>query len=346
MKMYGSNLRDTLIGTKLGDTITALGGNDLIATSGGIDTILAGSGNDLITGFSYKLTNSDGGGGGTDDPGGGGIGGSRAAAGKSMTVDGGAGDHDIMLIEMTAASGTSEVDTFKTAIKVKNVEEFIYNFASVSADQKILGDNNLRGWETIVVGSGDADVDARSGSDFIYTSSGNDIVKGGSGSDLVHAGTGHNYATGGKGADYFHFQMGSDYQYTEITDFTAGEDKILVCISTDQVNLLFSYVYADWEALDPHNPGEPYGDGLQGVGPDLNPYVTYNQGRLFDPSEFTQNDDELYLPLWASYEQETGSIFAHYYTMVGDAIDLDEILIAHVTPGTEITSSDILLARI
>lgn len=346
MKIYGSNVRDTLIGTKRGDTIDALGGNDLIATSGGIDTILAGSGNDMITGFSYKLSNSGDDGGGTGGGIGGGVHDSRAAAGQSISVDGGDGDHDIMLIELTAARGTSEVDSFKTAIKVKNIEEFIYNFASVNADQKILGDNNIRGLETIVIGAGDANVDARSGNDFIYTAGGNDIVKGGNGSDLVHAGTGHNFATGGKGADYFHFQMGSEYQYTEITDFKAGEDKILLSISTEQVNVLFSYVYPDWEALEVHNPGEPYGDGLQGVGPALNPYVTYNQGRLFDPAEFTQNEGELYLPLWANYEKETGSVFAYYYTMVDDALDIDLVLIAHVTPGTDIAASDIELLRI
>lgn len=346
MKIYGSNIRDTLIGTTRGDTINALGGNDLIATSGGIDTILAGSGDDLITGFSYKLRSSDDDGGGTDPGTGGGIGGSRAAASKFISVDGGSGDHDIMIVELTAAAGTSEVATFKTAIKVKNVEEFIYNFASVSAGQKILGDNNIRGLETIVIASGDANVDARSGDDFIYTAGGNDIVKGGKGSDFLHAGTGHNFATGGKGADYFHFQMGSDYQYTEITDFKAGEDKILLSISTEQVNLLFSYVYPDWEGLEVHNPGEPYGDGLQGVGPELNPYVTYNQGRLFEPAEFTQNDDELYLPLWANYEQETGSVFAYYYTMVDDALDVETVLIAHITPGTDIAASDFQLLRI
>lgn len=345
MKMYGSNWRDTLIGTTRGDTINARGGNDLIATSGGIDTILAGSGNDMITGFSYKLHNTDDDGGGTD-PDTGDIGGSRAAARDVISVDGGAGEHDIMVVELTAARGTSEVDTFKTAIQVKNVEEFIYNFASVSANQKILGANDIRGLETIVIGSGDANVDARAGTDFVYTAAGNDLVKGGNGNDLIHAGEGHNFVTGGKGTDYFHFRMTGNYQYTEITDFKAGEDKILFSVNTDQINLVFGFVYDDWEALDPDDPIRYYGDGLQGVGPALSDYVSYNHGRQFDPSEFTQNDDELYLPLWADYEPETGSIFAYYYTEVDGAIDIDKVLIAHVTPGTDIAASDFQLLRI
>lgn len=344
MKMYGSNRRDTLIGTASSDTIQARGGNDLIATAGGVDTILAGDGDDMITGFSFKLSSNDG---GTDPDPDVIIGNmSRATSRQSMMVDGGAGSHDVMVVELTAQKGISEIDTFRDKIVIKNVEEFIYNFASLTADQKILGSNTTRGLETIVVGSGAADIDARSGNDFIYTSSGADVIKAGNGRDFIHAGEGHNFVTGGKGADYFHFRITGDYQYTEITDFKAGEDKILFSVNTDQVNLLFSSVYEDWEGLDPADPVRFYGDGLQGVGPALNDYASYNHGREFDPSQFTQNDGELYLPLWANYEKETGSIFAYYYTQVEEALDIDMILVGHVTPGTDISASDIQLLRI
>jgi Ca2+-binding RTX toxin-like protein len=343
MKMYGSNHRDTLIGTASRDTIQARGGNDLIATAGGADTILAGDGDDMITGFSFKLSSDDG---GTDPDIDIGIGSQRASAGQSMLVDGGAGSHDIMLVELTAQKGISEIETFREKVTVKNVEEFIYNFASLTADQKILGANNTRGLETIVVGSGTADIDSQAGNDFIYTSSGADVIKAGNGRDFIHAGEGHNFVSGEAGADYFHFQLTGNYQYTEITDFQAGQDKILITVSTDQINLLFGAVYEDWESLDPDIPVRYYGDGLQGVGSALNDYVSYNHGRQFDPSEFTQNDDVLYLPLWVDYETETGSVFAYYYTQVDDALDIDKVLIAHVTPGTDIAASDIQLFRL
>jgi len=343
MKMYGSNQRDTLVGTASGDTIQARGGNDLIATAGGVDTILAGNGDDMITGFSFKLSSADG---GTDPDIDIGIGSRRASTSQSMLVDGGDGSHDIMLVELTAQKGISEIDTFREKVAVKNVEEFIYNFASLTADQKILGSNNTRELETIVVGSGAADIDSRGGTDFIYTSSGADMITAVNGRDFIHAGEGHNFVSGGAGGDYFHFQLTGNYQYTEITDFQAGQDKILITVSTEQVNLLFSAVYDDWEALDPDIPVRYYGDGLQGVGPALNDYVSYNYGRQFDPSEFTQNDDVLYLPLWADYEKDTGSVFAYYYTQVDDALDIDKVLIAHVTPGTDIAASDIQLFRL
>jgi hypothetical protein len=57
VRVFGSNLRDTLIGTPDSDAIEALGGNDLIATAAAIDTILAGDGDDMITGFSFNLRN-------------------------------------------------------------------------------------------------------------------------------------------------------------------------------------------------------------------------------------------------------------------------------------------------
>lgn len=334
MKIYGSNVRDTLIGTKRGDTIDALGGNDLIATSGGIDTILAGSGNDMITGFSYKLSNSGDDGGGTGGGIGGGVHDSRAAAGQSISVDGGDGDHDIMLIELTAARGTSEVDSFKTAIKVKNIEEFIYNFASVNADQKILGDNNIRGFETIVIGAGDANVDARSGNDFIYTAGGNDIVMGGKGSDFIHAGEGHNIVSGGTSTDYFHFHLTGGEQYTEITDFRGGTDKVLITIDVEQYNLLFGTAY------ESPFPDRSYGDRYLGVGNDLNAYVSYNNGRAFDPEPdaFSSDIPTLFFENWASYEEETGSIFIRYYQE--DPYDEKYVLVGHVTPGTEIDEAD------
>ena len=334
MKINGSNVRDTLIGTASGDTIQARGGNDLIATAGGIDTILAGDGNDMITGFSFKLSSDDG---GTDPDPDVHIGDrSRASTAQSMVVDGGAGIHDVMMIELTAEKGVSEIDTFRDKIKVKNVEEFIYNFASLTADQQILGSNNTRGLETIVVASGTADIDARSGNDFIYTSSGSDVIKAGNGRDFIHAGEGYNIVSGGLGADYFHFHLTGGYQYTEITDFQAGQDKILISVSTDQIDLIFG------TGMEPPLPIRGYGDGYLGVGPELNDYVSYNHGREFDPSQFGQDADILLPNVWAYYEQETGSVFARHYEEHPQGMEIETVLVAHVAPGTQIDVSDIL----
>lgn len=340
MKMRGSNLRDTLVGTTSSDTIVARGGNDLIARAGGVDTILAGAGNDMITGFSFNLkTSTD-----TDDDDDGGVviigGFSRAADSASMKVDGGTGVHDVMLIELTAPKGVSEIDSFRDKIAIKNVEEFIYNFTSLSADQTILGANNVRTLETIVVGSGTAIIDARSGNDFIYTADGADIIDGGNGSDFIHAGEGHNTVSGGGGEDYFHFHLTDTYQYTEIVDFQSGVDKILITIDFDQVNLLYETDYE--EPL----PVRGYGDGYQGVGDELNAYVSYNHGRQFDPSDFSNSDSRLPFADWGFYEQSTGSVFVIHYEEHDSAIEIETVLVAQVSAGTVIDESDFLFRMI
>ncbi|MBX9456220.1 MAG: hypothetical protein KL863_09485 [Rhizobium sp.] len=336
MKMYGSNLRDTLIGTAKSDTIKALGGNDLIATAGGVDTILAGDGNDMITGFSFKLSSkSTSGAVDPDDPSIIMSGASaRSSAQKKITVDGGDGEHDVMLIEMTAAKGVSEVDTFKTAIKVRNVEEFIYNFGNVTADQKILGSNSKNGIETIVVAGGNANVDLRGGDDAIFTGAGDDIIKAGGGSDFIHAGEGHNTVSSGSGIDHFHFHLTGTYQYTNITDFEGGVDKIVISIDFDQVNLIRGTSH------DAPLPVRWYGDGYLGVGSPLNAYVSYNHGREFDADDFTRIDPDLAFDDWALYEQSTGSIFVIHYEEHSWGLETEVVLVAHVEPGTVIDESD------
>jgi len=333
MIMKGSNLRDTLIGTPSSDTIAARGGNDLIARAGGVDKILAGDGDDMITGFSFSLkTNTDT---GTDDGGVVIIGGrSGVTTSASMKVDGGDGTHDIMLVELTAPKGVSEVDSFKDKIAVKNVEEFIYNFATTTAQKKILGSDSAKGWETIVVASGDANIDLRRGDDFVYTADGADTIQGGKGTDFIHAGAGHNVVSGGGARDYFHFQLSDTYQYTKITDFQSGVDKILITIEVGQVNLLHD---TDYESP---LPVRGYGDGFQGVGDALNSYVSYNHGREFDPDDFTNSDADLAFDDWAFYELSTGSIFVVHYEDHDGVLETEVVLVAQVEPGTAIADTD------
>ena len=121
MKMRGSNRGDTLIGTAGNDRIEALGGDDLLFTAGGADIIKAGSGDDLIAGFAFDLNNV------------------LRSDNRRAQIDGGAGNHDIMVVELSAARRVSEVGAIFESVSVRNVEEFIYNFESVKSKQTILG---------------------------------------------------------------------------------------------------------------------------------------------------------------------------------------------------------------
>lgn len=329
MKMRGSNRGDTLIGTAGNDRIEALGGDDLLFTAGGADIIKAGSGDDLIAGFAFDLNNV------------------LRSDNRRAQIDGGAGNHDIMVVELSAARRVSEVDAIFESVSVRNVEEFIYNFESVKSKQTILGSDKQKGIETIIIGSGNARVDMRAGDDFVFTGSGDDIVKGGKGADFIHAGEGHNIVTGGSGGDYFHFQITNKYQYTEITDFKAGQDKILLSIDVAQINFFFERIDDEWESEVSPLPVRGYGDGHYGIGPALNKYVSYNHGREFDPGSFSTDDDILVPEIWARYEKETGSIFAmHYEEDAAGRFEVEAVLIAHVKPGTDIGVDDILFRMI
>lgn len=333
MKIRGSNRNDTLFGTARSDTIYALGDNDLINTGGGIDKIYAGSGHDMITGFSIKLKSSSGEDGGGDPNIG--IGRAASTAGKMPFVDGGDGQ-DSMLIELTAAKRISEIDTVRDFVNVRNVEEFIYNFASVKDGQTINGSNSGRAIETIVVGAGNATIDSRGGNDAIYTGEGNDVIDAGKGSDFISAGAGHNVVTGGDGIDFFHFRLTGTPQYTEITDFEAGVDKILINIDVAQYNMMFE---TDFRSP---NPVRTYGDYYLGVEGELNEYVSYTHGRSFDPNEFEDpiNGPAFVVDHWAQYDASTGSVFIRHYTQTDESFYYQDVLVAHVQPGTVIDASN------
>jgi hypothetical protein len=321
MKMLGSNLKDTMIGTKRSDTITSRLGDDLIGTGGGADLIDTGGGNDLITGFSFDLNRI------------------ARSDNRGSDVDAGVGDYDVMIVELKAARrGVSEVDTFQHAMKATNVEEFIYNFSTASAKQQILGTKQS---ETIVVQSGDARIATGNGDDYIFSGAGEDTLIGGNGSDFIHGGEGHNTVTGGAGQDFFHFRLTDVYQYTNIEDFKAGEDKIAISIDIEQVNRVLGTAY------EYVMPTRFYGDGHYGVGPALNDYVTYNHGRLIDSGQFGTTPPFLDFDDFAYYEQATGSIFIKHYEDEPWADNIEEIvLVAHVAPGTVINESDFLFKMI
>ena len=69
------------------------------------------------------------------------------------------------------------------------------------------------------------------GNDSMYGGFGNDVLDGGDGHDVLNGGKGADTLTGGLGSDTFEFlsadKFGSGLHTDVITDFTAGEDRIL-----------------------------------------------------------------------------------------------------------------------
>ena len=248
----GGGGNDTLIGGALGDTIFGGTGNDSLFGLDGADYIDAGSGNDTLYGANGyfdaakdTLIGSSG-----DD---------TYYADVTDTIEDNIGYDRLHLIgsnHMTEAyylaSGIEALDVFGSH------NEEIYANSSHNFIQ-------IRGFGTSALNN--AAVDGLSGDDFMVGSSGYDYLRGGADNDVIYGGggndnlagdggndsiTGINWSgdngvgqidtlTGGSGNDTFRLGeqgksfydngVAGDFGYNDyalITDFKAGEDKILL----------------------------------------------------------------------------------------------------------------------
>ena len=311
MKIGGSKHSDTLVGTIGDDTIIGKAGSDLIATHGGRDEISAGSGNDMITGFAFDM----------DDI--------RSSDYLGSRINGGKG-FDTAIVELAASAKATLLDAIKGALQIKSVEEFIFNVSGLSTDKQIVIGTKFG--ETVNLGDSDAHAMGMEGNDYLYSGGGDDTLNGGAGQDFLSAGDGHNYVTGGGGRDYFHFGLSSNYQYTEIQDFKNGKDKIAVSIAVDQFNLIYD---AERETPDPLRG---YGDYYYGVGPAINNYVSYNNGRHFDAETF--HADRGLFDDFITFDQSTGSILINHFEEIDDAIYFERVLVAQVDTPRALTADD------
>jgi Ca2+-binding RTX toxin-like protein len=90
--------------------------------------------------------------------------------------------------------------------------------------------DNVHGTSIGVVdgGAGDDVLLGGRGQDRFSGGAGDDILKGYSGADALDGGSGHNTLTGGAGADTFYFSVFGSGTVDRITDFTPGQDLILI----------------------------------------------------------------------------------------------------------------------
>jgi Ca2+-binding RTX toxin-like protein len=120
------------------------------------------------------------------------------------------------------------------------------------SERIVTGDQNdsifgLDGNDIINSGGGNDVVFGGNGNDFLFGESGDDVLKGGVGNDLLFGGEGSDQLfggagadtmTGGAGSDLFAFNFADAGLVDEITDFSVGEDTILIqgvgaCASVD-----------------------------------------------------------------------------------------------------------------
>ena len=308
MKMFGSTYRDSLFGSDGVDTIHANAGNDLISAwyngrVGGADQIYGEGGNDLISGFTFNMDNL------------------AKSASRGAYIDGGSG-HDTAIIHLEASAQTVMIGRLPSAVTIKQVEDVIYHFDGLADKQRVIGTDRS---ETFYYGENNAHGLGADGNDYLFSGTGDDMLDGGNGNDLLSAAGGHNVLTGGKGSDYFQFHITQDYQYSEITDFQTGIDKIAMLLDTGGSVI----------------PNHSYGDGLRLLNTPIDTlgYLDYDHGRYFDRADFTGND-----PLFNGqmiYERKTGSLLQRIILDDGQGHDVTyNILIAHIDGNPNLTADD------
>lgn len=309
MKMFGSTYSDSLFGTDGVDTIRGNDGADLISAwytgqVGAADQIYGEDGRDLISGFTFNLDNL------------------AKSPSRGAYIDGGSG-RDSAIIHLEASSQTVVIGRLHSAFTIKHVEDVIYHFDSLGPQQRVMGTD--RG-ETFYYGESSAHGLGGDGNDYLFSGQGDDALEGGNGNDLLSAAGGHNILTGGKGSDYFQFQITEDYQYSEITDFQKGTDKIAMSLDTGGVEL---------------GPKRSYGDGFRMLDRpiDLLGYLDYDNGRYFDREDFKSNDKLFEGQM--IYEQKTGSLLQRLIFDDGQGGDVTyNILIAHIDGNPHLTADD------
>lgn len=111
------------------------------------------------------------------------------------------------------------------------------------------------GDDSVASGAGNDIVKGDRGSDVINGGAGNDICQGFDGDDLINGGADSDTMTGGLGFDQFVFDIGVRFKATiagidTITDFTRGEDKIVLDLSTFKRLKSLQLKRSDFEVVD------------------------------------------------------------------------------------------------
>ena len=197
--IYGTDAKDTFVGSSENDIIHALrgkdrvdagDGNDTIYGEQGADTLKGGDGDDLIYGGAGndKLYGEDG-----DDI-------IYGGNGKDKII-GGAGDDMISDYKgsnkIDAGEGNDRIETGKGNDKIAagSGDDIITTVAGRNTIDAGEGNDRISG------GAGKDKIIAGDGDDFVDGGAGNDNIKGGSGDDLIIGGGGNDKIDGGEGID-------------------------------------------------------------------------------------------------------------------------------------------------
>lgn len=249
----GNNSSNFIVGNAaLSSVLYGLGGDDLLIGGAGNDSLYGGTGKDHLSG-----------GAGSD------------------VLDGGSGDDYYVVDNLgdqvveaanAGADGVAASVNYTLAANVENL--YLKDIATVgtgnSGGNFIVGNgtlastlNGLDGNDLLIGGTGNDTLNGGTGNDHLDGGAGNDILSGGTGNDYMLGGAGsdrlvgdqgNDILTGGAGTDLFVYDNSvnsfADYGVDVITDFTSGQDQILLSMSifSGLTTINFASVTSDLEA--------------------------------------------------------------------------------------------------
>ena len=235
---------DVLNGTSGDDQIFGLGGGDFITGGDGADYIDGGDGDDFIRGSE-----------GADVM--------RGGAGADVF----AFDGDVQPVGtaydliVDFQTGTDRIATifvpFEISIVRQGGSSFVFmrsfNGAGLSVitafgdiNARDFGDIDRQGGAITMVGSAATDVlIGGAGRNYIFGGPGDDRIDGGAGDDVLYGGGATLFLgdtlTGGAGRDFFVFTAGSGGGLSTITDFTRGDDRLIIQPTSDTQSVTVNF---------------------------------------------------------------------------------------------------------
>jgi Ca2+-binding RTX toxin-like protein len=191
LEFYGTSGNDTVTASALNDVLVGNNGNDTLRGAAGNDSLYDGAGNDKLYGDLGNDTLV------------------RTAETGTDLIDGGAG-----------------VDTLK--FNFSSTKSVILDLANHANNAGMAKGLTVTGVEIVHGSMLDDDIRGTAAHETFFGGGADDFLSGGAGNDVLEGGASGDLLVGGLGNDRFVFRVDGIGTGDQITDFTRGQDKLVI----------------------------------------------------------------------------------------------------------------------